>query len=219
MPSSPNPPGNQWRIKEWFPELELPAQEKLRLYNEELQKFNRTLNLVSVKTLAFADVIHFADSIIACKAIHEDNTKIDRIFDLGSGNGFPGIVFALLYPKVQVVLVDGDQKKCEFMKHCVDALEMTNVQIMNTTIEGLEPGSVKYCMARGLGSISKSILMTRKTVPVGGVFYHLKGESWSAEVGEIPTQLCSVWAPALVIDYKLPIGPVRFAVVKTDKIA
>ena len=74
-------------------------------------------------------------------------------------------------------------------------------------------------MARGLSNISKSILLTRRIVPPGGSFYHLKGDSWSGEVSEIPTQLCSVWTPTLVKLYKLPIGEVKFAVIKTEKIA
>lgn len=209
----------QWRIEQWFPSLSTEIREKLRTYHEELHKFNRTVNLVSPKTLPFADAIHFADSIIASEMIVGDIPDLKRIFDLGSGNGFPGLVMAILHPKIEVVLVDADQRKCEFLKHISSLLQLPNVTVMNQQIEALEPNSVQYCMARGLASISKAILITRKIVPLGGVFYHLKGENWSAEVGEIPTQLCSVWSPALVSDYKLPIGPLRFAIVKTHKIA
>jgi 16S rRNA (guanine527-N7)-methyltransferase len=149
----------------------------------------------------------------------EGNPKINEIYDLGSGNGFPGIIFAILFPKVKVIMVDTDQRKCEFLKHCVAALNLKNAAVQNLPLESLPPNSVQYCMARGLANISKSILSARRIVPVGGVFYHLKGETWSGEVGEIPTQLCSVWTPGLVKTYKLPIGEFSFAVIKTDKIA
>lgn len=212
-------PAIEWRIPEWFQDLNQSVIDNMKKYHDELIKFNRTVNLVSPKTLPYADVIHFADSIIASRLIAQAEPDLDRIYDLGSGNGFPGMVFALLYPSVEVVLVDADQRKCEFLKHVADLLGLKNVVVRNQQIESLEPGSVRICLARGLASLSRAILLARKIVPQGGVFYHLKGENWSAEVGEIPTQLCSVWMPALVGDYKLPVGPLRFAVVKTDKIA
>ncbi|HRO66306.1 MAG TPA: 16S rRNA (guanine(527)-N(7))-methyltransferase RsmG [Pseudobdellovibrionaceae bacterium] len=209
----------QWRIDEWFQVLERQSRDKMRIFHDEIHKYNRTLNLISAKTLPFTDAIHFADSILGSQLIHQSQPDMTRIYDLGSGSGFPGLIFAILYSKVEVVLVEADQKKCEFLNHVIDQLQLKNVKVLNQQIETLEPNSVRFCMARGLSTISKSILLTRKIVPVGGVFFHFKGENWSAEVGEIPTQLCSVWMPALVGDYKLPVGPLRFGVVKTDKIA
>ncbi|WP_041578174.1 16S rRNA (guanine(527)-N(7))-methyltransferase RsmG [Bdellovibrio bacteriovorus] len=208
-----------WRIDEWFPDLSPDLRTRLKTYHEELLKFNRTLNLISAKTVFVADALHFADSILASQAIMKSNPNLDRIYDLGSGNGFPGLVFALLYPKVQVVLVEFDQKKCEFLTHVAGVLKLANVTVENKTIESFPDGSMNYVMARGLANISKSIMITRKVVPKGGVFYHLKSEEWGIEVGDIPTQLCSVWTPSLVGEYKLPIGAIKFSVVKTDKIA
>lgn len=208
-----------WRINEWFPDLSPEVKARLKTYHEELIKFNRTLNLVSLKTLFVADALHFADSILSSRTIYSSNPKIDKIFDLGSGNGFPGMIFAIFYPQVQVVLVESDQRKCEFLKHIVFSLKLTNVTVENKTVEALPENSIQYAMARGFSSISKTILVTRKCMVKGGVLYHLKSEEWGIEVGEIPTQLCSIWTPSLVGDYKLPVGAVKFSIVKTDKIA
>lgn len=208
-----------WRIDEWFPDLSPEVKARLKTYHEELLKYNRTVNLISPKTLFVADALHFADSILASQAIYRSNPKIDKIFDLGSGAGFPGLVFALLYPSVQVVLVEVDQKKCEFLRFMAQALGLKNVTVDNKTIEAFPEASMGIVMARGLSTISKALLMTRKVVGKGGIFYHLKGEEWGIEVGEIPTQLCSIWSPSLVGEYKLPVGAVKFSVVKTDKIS
>ncbi len=208
-----------WRIDEWFPDLSPVLKARLKTYHDELIKYNRTVNLISPKTLFVADALHFSDSILASQIIFMSNPKIDKIFDLGSGNGFPGMIFALLYPSVQVVLVEVDQKKCEFLRFIAEALGLKNVLVENRNFEGFPEGSMQTVMARGLATISKALLMTRKVVPKGGVFYHLKGEEWGIEVGEIPTQLCSIWSPSLVGEYKLPVGAVKFSVVKTDKIA
>ncbi len=209
---------SSWRVEEWFPDLSSDVLKNLKLYNDELNKFNKTVNLVSPKTLPFADVIHFADSILASRIINKYNPNIDKIFDLGSGNGFPGLVFGLLYPNTQVILVDSDQRKSEFLKHVISTTKAKNITVANQTIETLPENSISFAMARGYASISRAILATRKNFQKGGKFFHLKSEEWGKEVAEIPTQLCSVWTPALVGEYKLPAGPVKFAVVATEKI-
>ncbi len=213
------PSAAQWRLGTWFNDLDKGILDSLKKLHEELQKGNRVLGLVSPKTMPFADALHFADCVIASKIIMSDVPGIDELYDLGSGAGFPGLVSAIMFPKVRHVLVESDDKKCEYLRQCIKAAGLTNAKIVQSSVESLEANSVKYAVCRGLFNISKAILMTRRCVPKGGTLFHLKGESWSAEVGEIPTQLCSVWAPALVKEYRLPIGESRFAVVKTDKIS
>jgi 16S rRNA (guanine527-N7)-methyltransferase len=212
-------PTNHWRLETWFSDLDQGIHSNLKKLNDELVRANKSLNLVSAKTLPFADVIHFADSILASKIIHSDNPGMDELYDLGSGNGFPGLISALLFPKIRHVLVDQDEKKCDYLRQCIKITSLTNVRILHSAIENLEPNSVRFGMCRGLSNLSKTILVARRGFAKDGVLYHIKAENWSMEVSEIPTQLCSVWSPALVKDYKLPVGEMRFAVVKTDKIS
>lgn len=207
-----------WRIDSWYPDLDPKIQQKLKIYWDELSRANRTMTLIPVKTIPFADAIHFADSIIASRLIYSHDPKMTELYDLASGNGFPGLVFAILYPQVKVVLVDTSERSCDFFKSVVAQCQLTNVEIKKTTIDQMPANSMKHCVTRGLASISKVILMVRKLVPIGGEVFHLKGETWPAEVGEIPTQLCSAWTPALVGEYKLPIGTMKFGVVKTTRI-
>ncbi len=208
----------KYRVKEWFPDISAPIHDQLRLMYDEMLKSNKALSLISSKTIAHADLIHFSDSIMGCRAIYGSHPNLTEIFDIGSGNGFPGLVFALLYPKVVVKLVESDSKRCEYLKHLVSILRLANVQILNQTVETLPANSVKVAMARGFANISKSILLGRKFQPSGGIFYHFKSEEWGIEVAQIPTQLCSIWVPSLAAEYTLPVGGVKFAVVKTVKI-
>lgn len=209
---------SQWRIDVWFPDLNPEILKQLKTYNNELIKFNRTVSLVSPKTIPVADALHFADSILASRVITKGNPKIQEIYDLGSGNGFPGLVFAIMNPHIKVKVMDSDQRKCEFMKHIIETVRVTNASVLNSKIEDMKENSMQYVMTRGFASISKVILLTRKLVPRGGTVYHLKGEQWGMEVSEIPIQLCSLWTPGLVGEYRLPVGEIKFSVIKTDKI-
>lgn len=207
----------QWRLETWFPEIGPELQAKFKIYNDELQKQNKALNLIGVKTIPLTDLIHFGDSILASRIVMKYHPEIKEIYDFGSGNGFPGLIFAALFPNVKVNIVDADDKKIDFMKKISSLLGLKNVQFMVIMIDKLPEKSVQYAMTRGLGPVSKSILMTRRIFKQGGLFFHFKGEEWASEVAGIPTQLCSFWQPSLLADYKLPVGEVKFAVVKTIK--
>ena len=208
-----------WRIEEWFPEFNGEIKARLKNYHRELIKINRSVSLISPKTIFVADALHFADSILACRLVMESNQEIDSIYDFGSGSGFPGLIFAILYPKVQVTLVEIDARKCEFLNHIINVLELKNVTVENKSIEALSENSVKFAICRGLGNISKAILLARRCMQKGGIFFQLKSEEWGIEVGGIPSQLCSVWSPSLLGEYKLPVGAIKFAIIKTEKIA
>lgn len=210
--------GYSWKIAEWFPDIDQATQSRLKTYADEIAKFNKTINLVGPKTVQFMDSLHFADSILASRVIKNDSPTMEQLYDFGSGNGFPGLVFGILYPKIKVVLVDSDTRKVEFLKHMISNLGLTNVEAKCMTVESLPADSVKFCVSRGFANISKSILLARKCFAKGGTYYHLKSEQWGLEVGEIPIQLCSIWNPALVSEYKVQNIPVKFAVVKTVKI-
>jgi len=206
-----------WRIDQWFPDLPGEIRSALKKYHDELLKFNKTVNLIGVKTIPMADAIHFADSILATRIMALD-IKATEVYDFGSGNGFPGLIMAIMMPQTKFHLVDVDQRKCEFLKHMLSTLGLKNVNVITRQVETLPEGSVQCAVSRGFAPISRAILIGRRIFPVGGTYYHMKSEEWATEIAGIPTQLCSFWTPSLLGEYKLPIGEVRFAVVKTEKI-
>jgi 16S rRNA (guanine527-N7)-methyltransferase len=208
-----------WRIGEWFPDLSPDLKTSLKAYHKELFEAERAgSSLVSAKSLLVSDALHFADSIYACRLIH-GSVAPKELYDFGSGAGFPGMIYALLYPTCKVVLVESDKRKAEFLGHIALKLKAKNVEVVNQAVETLKEGSVTTAMCRGFSSISKTLMSCRKVIAKGGVLLHLKGEEWGMEVGQIPTQLCSIWSPSLLGEYKLPIAPMKFSVVRTDKIA
>ncbi len=207
----------QWRIDQWFSELNPEVRLAFKKFQDELLKFNKSVPLIGVKTIPFSDAIHFADSIIASKIVLKD-AKGEEIFDFGSGNGFPGLVMALLAPQKKIVLVEMDQRKADFLRHTISLIGVKNTTVMVRPVETLLDLSVKCAISRGFATVSKSILLARRSFVVGGDYYHLKGEEWASEIADIPSQLCSFWQPGLVGEYKLPVGEVKFAVIKTTKI-
>lgn len=207
-----------WRLPEWFPDTPSQILEVLKNYHSELLKFNLRLNLVSRGTERDADEVHFADCLQACMMI--TNTKLTGpVYDVGSGNGLPGIILSILNPGLDVILIESDTRKCEFLKHAVSALTLKSTKVMNVRFETIKTGNMEIGITRGFASLSKTLLACNKVFKKGGKFYHLKGAAWSREVAEIPSQIISVWTPELLGEYSLPVSQARRGVISTTKMS
>lgn len=205
-----------WRIEDWFPELEEEVLRKLKIYHGELLHFNKTINLVSQKTEKNADDLHFADAILGSQIVLND-TKHKTIYDIGSGNGIPGMVLAILDPAYQLVLVDRDVRKCEFLKLAARRIELSNIVVLNSPVEKLRDDSIECAISRGFANLSKTFVMTRNKLRAGADYYHFKSDSWFREVADIPSQLSRYFSPSLLADYHLPASNARLSIIKAVK--
>ncbi|MES2857431.1 MAG: RsmG family class I SAM-dependent methyltransferase [Bdellovibrionota bacterium] len=210
---------SQARYAEWFPELSEEIRAKILLYQSELIKSNRTISLIPGPSVRTADAVHFADAIKASKEVRPLLIDGAPLYDLGSGNGIPGLVFGLLYPEVKVILVDRDQKKLDFCKHIISVLELKNVSVLFAVIEELPAGSILNAISRGFAPLSKAMLVTRKPLKKGARFFHLKGDGWANELAQVPSQLFTVWSPSLISQYRIPDSNADLGLVLTEKIA
>ena len=172
------------------------------------------MNLISVRTEKDSDQIHFADCIMGSQLIFRQ-TKVSDIYDVGSGNGFPGLIMAILAPEKKLVLVDKDAKKIEFLKLCTDRLNLKNVEIKQSRFEDLTPCFIKCAVSRGFAPLSKIAPLLEK-VGFCGEFYHFKSKNWVAETQQIPVQTYSIWSPELIGEYKLPNKGPTLAIIATN---
>lgn len=207
-----------WKIMEWFPDLSREALDKLSVMHRELVRLNESLDLVSHRTLQFSDVIHFSDSIRGSKLIFDDSNP-DRILDIGSGGGFPGLVFAARYPQVKVYLNEIDPKRAEFLKQTANKAGISNVEVVGSTLDKLQNSSFRVVMSRGVAPIATMAIATRRIVKKSGGLYLFKSEEWGREIAELPIQACSHWSPSLVGDYGLPAGGIKLSIVRLSKLS
>ena len=207
------------RLKNWIPKVADDSCEKAAIYHAELLKFNKTLNLISANTVKTADSVHVADSMFASLIVEESAVAGHAIYDFGSGNGCPGLIYAILYPARKVFLVDRDQRKMEFCKHVGAMLKLGNLSVLTKGIEEIPNGSVVNAIARGFAPFSKALLTCRKNFPKGGRFFHMKSDGWANELASMPSQVFSHWSPSLLGQYRLPEVKSEMFVVMTEKIA
>lgn len=211
-------PSNNWRIKTWFPELEADTHSLLLRYFNFIIQNNKAYGLFTLKALSTADLTHFADSIISYKIVSKKLNNNEYLYDIGSGSGFPGIIYSILNPNLKIILIDSDERKCKFLNEVITFLGLTHVSVNCNKVELLPDDSITQAITRNFLPLPRALLNMRKVVKRGGVIYHLKSDEWSLEVSEIPSQLCSSWIPALESNYKVPTSDTKLYVIRTDKI-
>jgi len=96
-----------------------------------LVKWNRVLNLTSIRDTEEAVVRHYCECLFFASLLPEEG----RVLDLGSGAGFPGVPVAILRPEMRVTLLESHQRKAVFLKEATRDLE--NVEVVPKRAEDI----------------------------------------------------------------------------------
>lgn len=89
------------------------TEARLRQYQALLLKWQEKINLISPGTMKDSWARHFQDSLQILPLVPDGPA---RLYDLGSGAGFPGLVLAIARPDLAVTLIESDAKKCAFLQ-------------------------------------------------------------------------------------------------------
>ncbi len=120
-------------LEDNFPERSDVLKAKFEEYYHVLIEANSKINLFSRKMpLEEIWTKHFYDSILPYKLI---DSKKKRVLDFGTGGGLPGIPMAILFPQMQVNLLDGTKKKIMVINEMIEILDLPNVGTIWSRIE------------------------------------------------------------------------------------
>jgi 16S rRNA (guanine527-N7)-methyltransferase len=144
VPRPEQQPVPQWFAesleRELFPWIRLSEQQIRQLHEhyELLQRWNKKINLTSVKPGVETVIRHYCESLFF--AVHfPGNPESIGIADLGSGPGFPGVPLAILKPEWKVALIESNQRKAVFLREACRGL--SNVSVL---AERAEDVSIAY---------------------------------------------------------------------------
>ncbi len=151
------------------------------MYINELLKWSASINLVHEKSKDDIIQRHILDSLQLINYIDKDN---DRIVDIGSGAGLPGMILAIEGASF-VKLIEPTQKKTVFLNH-IKNLYSLNVIILNNTWEKINECDSNVVVSRAFSSLSNlleaMLYVSRETNSPKGIF--LKGEKLEIEILE-----------------------------------
>ncbi len=151
---------------------------------DELERWNRKVNLTAVRDRAQMATLHIKDSLVVRPMLEGH-----RILDVGTGAGFPGLPLAIAEPEREFTLLDSNNKKIMFVQHAAGILGLDNVKAVKARGEDFAPGHrFDTVIARAVASLRRLTEIAGHHVGEGGVFVALKGRYPAEELEELPAQ-------------------------------
>ncbi len=101
---------------------------------DELARWNQMYNLTGIAAQPQMITHHLLDSL----SVSADLAG-ERVADVGTGAGFPGLPLAVANPRRHFTLIDSTAKKLRFVSHAVELLQLTNVSVLHARVEKMRP--------------------------------------------------------------------------------
>ncbi len=165
-------------------ELSPEAQRGFGIYADHLLSWNEDINLTAITDPEAIEMRHFLDSLSVVLA--GLSLPGQRVIDVGTGAGFPGLPLRLVYPTLDLTLMEATAKKIRFLEHIATLLNLNNVRILNARAEeaGQEAAhreKFDLVLARAVAPMPVLGEYMLPLCKVGGRCIALKGETAAAE--------------------------------------
>ena len=158
--------------------------EKLTAFVDLLNKWNKAYNLIGTQNAKDIIPLHIADSLAIIEYVSGQ-----RVIDVGTGAGLPGLPLAIMQPQKQFVLLDSNGKKIRFIKQTIAELKLPNVTAIQARAEEFSP---EYCfhnvLTRAFASICDMLKVTQHLVCADGYFLAMKGMQPTEELQVLPPE-------------------------------
>lgn len=145
--------------------------ERLLTYIQLFDKWNRAYNLSAVRDIEQMVTRHLLDSLSVIPHL-----QFDRLIDVGTGGGLPGIPIAIMFPEKPITLLDSNGKKMRFLFQVKTTLGLDNVTIVNQRVESYEPEQrFDAVISRAFASLEDMTSGCRHLLSKKGIFWAMKG--------------------------------------------
>lgn len=148
---------------------------QLERFYQLLIEWNEKINLTSITKKEEVYLKHFYDSLTLVKAV--DLTQKLTLCDVGSGAGFPGIVLKIVFPNLNITLVDSLNKRVKYLNEIIKELDLNNIEAIHMRMEDFsKTNEEKYDIITARAVANTKILteISIKSLKIGGYLIFMK---------------------------------------------
>lgn len=158
------------------------TRDQLEAFVNTLGRWQKAINLVGKATLADIWVRHVLDSAQLLPLVPK---SAQRLVDLGSGGGFPGLVIAALRPDLDITLIESDARKGAFLGEAARRMGLAKPpKVVISRIEAAPPTNADVVAARALAPLSQLLAWAAPHRADNAICLFHKGKGWQGEVNE-----------------------------------
>lgn len=190
--------------------------EQLHKYFELLVEYNKVMNLTGITEEEDVYLKHFYDSITLVRVV--DLNNISSLCDIGTGAGFPGMVLKIIFPELEVTLVDSLNKRIEFLKIVINELGLKKIDAIHARAEEYaikNKEKFDVVTARAVAALNVLLEYSIPLVKVNGYFVAMKGKNESEDASNALKVLSS--KIEVIDNFLLPIENSNRTLIKVKK--
>ncbi len=189
-----------------------PALGQFEVFIKTLLLWGRRFSLTSAATAAKIVREHIVDSLYVAPQIEEG----EKVADIGSGAGFPGIPLAIVRPRTQFALFESRRKRANFLREVARHAALANVEVSEEHLDARcshRRGTFDATVCRAFGPLEAFLGLSEALLKQGGRAIAMKGPAYV----RLPVQLPDGFDSVAHIAYQLPHGGTRCLVVCTRR--
>lgn len=181
------------KLKELAGQLDINIDDnqinQFQTYYEMLIETNKVMNLTAITELDEVITKHFLDSIALSYIYPEIKKEHFKIIDLGTGAGFPGIPLKIVYPHLEITLMDSLNKRVKFLQSVIDEIGLQKTEAIHGRAEEMAKKKeyrqqYDICVSRAVANLATLNEYCLPFVRVGGKFISYKSADIEDELKE-----------------------------------
>lgn len=162
-------------------DLDDTCMDRFALLAGELRRWNAKVNLTALKSVRDIVTRHFIDSLTIASLLPHGA----HLLDIGSGGGFPSIPLKIVRPDLEIVSVDGVQKKILFQRHVARLLGFDCFTAVHGRAEALAqtmPRQFSVVVARAVADVETLLRLGLPLLADAGILIAMKGKQGREEI-------------------------------------
>ncbi len=201
--------------------LDENQQNQFYHYYELLIEWNKVMNLTGITDYEIVNEKHFIDSLAVINII--DLHKVNKVIDIGTGAGFPGIPLKIVFPHLELVLLDSLQKRICFLNTVIKELNLKNVTTLHGRAEDYARVSeyreqFDLCVSRAVANLSVLSEYCIPYVKIDGYFISYKSGNVDQELKQAETSIYMLGGNiSNVVKFNLPNSDIERSFIKIYK--
>ncbi|CCV64936.1 Ribosomal RNA small subunit methyltransferase G [Alteracholeplasma palmae J233] len=159
--------------------------KQFETYYEFLIEYNKITNLTAITDKKEVYYKHFFDSLSLTTSL--DFNQIKNMCDIGAGAGFPSIPIKIVYPHLEVTIVDSLGKRIKFLEQLSEKLNLSNINLVHERAEIFaltHLNSFDLVSARAVGHLALILELGIPMVKPKGYFIAPKGSNYKEELND-----------------------------------
>ena len=189
------------KLNEFNIEISDNQLEKFDKYMQLLLEWNEKINLTAIIEPDEVKIKHFLDSLTVLKYINDE----DKVIDIGTGAGFPGIPLKIMKLDVKITLLDSLNKRINFLNLVIEELELKTIEAIHGRAEEFARNKLyreKYDVAvsRAVANLSTLTEYMLPFVKVGGRCICMKGANLKEELDKAKNAIQELGGKIEIID-------------------